>query len=250
MRDNINNDDNYENKEINNEEKIDKNDVTREINLDDLYDGAINNTVVIDPITNNEILVEQKNKNYTALSIILAIIILLSLYFIYNKTSLVNKAHEVTPVTTTTINKEVSNNSTGILSCNYTLKNNSESIDANYTANFENSKVLSSTFEYTVVSVSNTISTNVSNLQTEYENYYINNASTKGITTTFDKNEKGFTFTSEVKYNNADFDSLKIEEGKTVLYIKPNKNDNYNDLKEEYTKNGYNCTILNVKEVD
>ena len=29
--------------------------VTREINLDDLYDGAVNNTVVIDPITNNEI---------------------------------------------------------------------------------------------------------------------------------------------------------------------------------------------------
>ena len=34
--------------------------VTREINLDELYDGAINNTVVIDPITKDEILVETK----------------------------------------------------------------------------------------------------------------------------------------------------------------------------------------------
>ena len=39
--------------------------VTREINLDDLYDGAVNNTVVIDPITNNEILMRSKKPNFT-----------------------------------------------------------------------------------------------------------------------------------------------------------------------------------------
>ncbi len=38
----------------NDEELIeDPENVTREINLDDLYDGSVNNTVVIDPITNN-----------------------------------------------------------------------------------------------------------------------------------------------------------------------------------------------------
>lgn len=46
----------------NDEELIeDPENVTREINLDDLYDGAVNNTVVIDPITNNEILLADKS---------------------------------------------------------------------------------------------------------------------------------------------------------------------------------------------
>lgn len=249
MNDNINDENNIENKEIKNEENMETKDITREINLDDLYDGAINNTVVIDPVTNNEILVAPKKKNYTLLSIILCVIILLSLYVIYNKTSLVNKPHEVKPVTTTAVKREVSNNDSGILSCSYSSKSDSESLNAKYTANFENSKILSSTFEYNVVSLGS-ITTTVSDLQSQYENFYINNASVKGITTTYDKNEKGFTFISEIKYSNADFDSIKIDEGKTILYIKPSKNDSYNDLKELYTKNGFNCTILNVNEVD
>ena len=67
----------------NDEELIeDPENVTREINLDDLYDGAVNNTVVIDPITNNEILLADKKHNYTIVGIIVAVIILLVLYYV------------------------------------------------------------------------------------------------------------------------------------------------------------------------
>ena len=55
--------------------------VTREINLDELYDGAINNTVVIDPITKDEILVETKKSNRKIIGILFAVFILLILYF-------------------------------------------------------------------------------------------------------------------------------------------------------------------------
>ena len=37
-------------KDINEDSNIENN-VTREINLDELYDGAINNTVIIDPVS-------------------------------------------------------------------------------------------------------------------------------------------------------------------------------------------------------
>lgn len=38
------------------------NNITREINLDELYDGAVNNTVVIDPVTNDEVFLPSKTK--------------------------------------------------------------------------------------------------------------------------------------------------------------------------------------------
>ena len=60
--------------------------VTREINLDDLYDGAINNTVVIDPITKDEVLMtKDRRPNYAIIGIIIAILALLILYWVNNK---------------------------------------------------------------------------------------------------------------------------------------------------------------------
>ena len=49
--------------------------VTREINLDELYDGAINNTVVIDPVTNDEVLMTSKKTNYTFIGVLLSILV-------------------------------------------------------------------------------------------------------------------------------------------------------------------------------
>ena len=56
----MNEDENKKEKIIDNEPE----NVTREINLDELYDGAINSTVVIDPITNDEVLLRQKKGNF------------------------------------------------------------------------------------------------------------------------------------------------------------------------------------------
>ena len=76
--------------------------VTREINLDELYDGAINNTVVIDPITKDEILVETKKSNRKIIGILFAVFILLILYFVNNKLDVNKKNATVEPNTSTT----------------------------------------------------------------------------------------------------------------------------------------------------
>lgn len=62
--------------------------ITREINLDELYDGAINNTVVIDPVTHDEVLMASRKPNYTFLGVLLSILILLIFYYISNKTEI------------------------------------------------------------------------------------------------------------------------------------------------------------------
>ncbi|MCI5732949.1 MAG: hypothetical protein MR296_02800, partial [Tenericutes bacterium] len=64
--------------EENDENKLDDiDDVTRKIDLNDLYDGAVNNTVIIDPVTQNELLYKKRKPNITFIIILIAIIILL-----------------------------------------------------------------------------------------------------------------------------------------------------------------------------
>ena len=62
--------------------KKEEDNITREINLDELYDGAINNTVIIDPVSKDEILELNKKSNKMLIIIILVTIILLVLYYV------------------------------------------------------------------------------------------------------------------------------------------------------------------------
>ena len=130
--------------------------VTREINLDDLYDGAINNTVVIDPITNKEVLMSNKKPNYTILGVALAIIILLLLYYLNNKSSFGRKTTDVEP--NTTVNTRTTQDiesEYGTLTCTYKSNSDAESQDVTYTANYENSQITTTSFNYVVISNSN-----------------------------------------------------------------------------------------------
>ena len=133
----------------NDEELIeDPENVTREINLDDLYDGAVNNTVVIDPITNNEILLADKKPNYTIVGIIVAVIILLVLYYVNNKSDLGRTTKDVEPKVTTTAKEETEDNTKGTLTCNYEAKSDAESQTVTYTANYEKNMVSKSEFNF------------------------------------------------------------------------------------------------------
>lgn len=231
-----NNDDNI------NENKINQ---TREINLDDLYDGAINNTVVIDPITKNEVLLKQKKNNTGLIVLIIFILLVLVLYYIYTKSDLNLQRREVSPKSTTTrttkiITREEEN---GKLLCSYTSKTDSEDITINYEAKYENKKIIISKYNYSLISKLDKISSIANGLKEEYENYYINNASIAGHNVVFESSDKGFSFSVETLYNAVNFDSIKVENDKTKFYIKPKESDTYETVKNELTLKGYSCSI-------
>lgn len=230
-----------------NNTKDDVNDegVTREINLDELYDGVINNTVVIDPVTNDEVLLPSKKPSYTLIGAILAILILLVLYYVNNKTDLGRTTKNVEPKTTTssvsnTDNHEVQD---GVLTCTYNSKGDAETQTVTFVANYKNSVVINSNFNYVVMSNLDTTSAVIEDLKSQYENFYINNAAVMGNNITFEKNEKGFTFNAETNYNTSDFDKVMLTNGQTILYVKPEKSDTYEILQKAYTDKGFSCVI-------
>ena len=220
--------------------------VTREINLDDLYDGAINNTVVIDPVTNNEVLLQNKKPNYTIIGVIVAIIILLVLYYVNNKTDLGRTTKDVEPKTTVSTKKnDVIDVKNGMLTCNYSSKGEAESQTATFVANYENSVITTTNYNFVVITNTDTESAVVSDLKSQYENFYINNASVKGNNISFEKTDKGFTFNIETDYMNSDFNGITINDGQTVLLVKQKKEDTIDSLKEAHINKGYSCTITN-----
>lgn len=240
--------------EINEEETLDESFealedpeyVTREINLDDLYDGAINNTVVIDPITNNEVLLANKKPNYTIIGVIVAIIVLLLLYYVNNKTDLGRTTKNVEPKTTTStkiINEKKDEN--GVLTCNYSSKSEAETQAVTFIANYENNTITTTNFNFVVISNSESESAIVTDLKTQYETFFINNASLTGSNVSFEKDEKGFTFNVETDYKKNDFDEMNITDGQTILYVKPQSTDTIDSLKNTYTDKGFSCVLTN-----
>lgn len=231
---------------VDNEENFINDGVTREINLDELYDGAINNTVVIDPITNDEVLLPSKKRNYPFLGVLLAICVLLVLYYINNKTDIGKTVKDVEPKTTKkTITEPVkSENNTGNLNCTYASKSDSESQNITFTLNYENNILINSSFNYVVISNLDSSSTIIEDLKNQYETFYINNSNITGNTVIFEKNDNGFTFDVETIYNNdTEFDKISVTSGQTILYVKPSPYDTYETLKQAYENNGFTCTI-------
>ena len=221
---------------------IDQDNMTREINLDDLYDGAINSTVIIDPISNNETLVPVKKNNYTILGIVLAILILLSLYYINNKTDLISKNNVKVSTTTKAITtKKVTDK--GTLTCNYNSKSDAETQEVTYTANYISDKITNSEFNFVAISNTDSKSAVIDDLTTQYETLYLNNLAVSSNTISFDKNNKGFTFNIKTDYQKTGFNEITTAEGQTILFIKPTLEDTIKSLQDAYTKKGFNCLI-------
>lgn len=231
------------------EENIDN--MTREINLDDLYDGAINNTVQLDAVNKNEIFIENKKSSYAIFGIIFAILVLLSLYYLYNKTNLGGTVKNVAPITTTTTKKEIVEEEqekqtlSGTLSCSYTVKSDNESQVVSYNANFADDKIENSMFNYVVIANTEVTETSVTQtLINEYENFYIANTDILSNNLIFEKNDQGFTFNLSLDYKNIDVDSLMFTENETIFLVKPTSLDTYDVVKLSYEASGYTCSII------
>lgn len=216
--------------------------ITREINLDELYDGAINNTVVIDPVTHDEVLMTSRKPNYTFLGVLLSILILLIFYYISNKTEIGKEKKVVKPKTTISSSENKKEGKSGELTCNYLSKSDAESQTVTYNLRYENEKLLYSEFNYVVVSNLENTSEVVNVLINKYENFYINNSSNTANNITFEKNEKGFTFNVKTDYtkNNIELNEAGSE---TILYVSPSHSDTYLSLSDSYTNKGFTCSL-------
>lgn len=228
----------------------DEDNITREINLDELYDGAINNTVIIDPVSKDEILELNKKSNKTLIIIVLIVIVLLALYYVNNNFDInifnnkkENKA-QVTTTTTITTTKKIEEN--GTLVCEFNAKSDSDSTNITYTANYVDSIIKSSEFNYVLISNLDSVSEESTKLQSEYESYFISNASVIGNNITFEKTDKGFNFNDKIDYATVDFNSITVEEGKMNYFVKPNFGDTYLNLKETYEKKGFSCKLTSM----
>lgn len=235
----------------NNDEKSEEvNNDTKEINLDELYDGSVNNTVVIDPITNDEVFLETKKSSVLFILLLIIIIILLLLYFIKFKTPIGKTTKAVVPNTTTTtiasttnVVSEEKKSLSGSLTCDYNTKTDQEQQKVIFNVNYKDSKIVDTLFDYNVISLLDSESSLVSSLKNEYESFYINNVSVTGNNVTFIKNDKGFNFKVETNYETVNFDLITLKDEETKLYIKPSSNDTFNSLKESYESIGYKCII-------
>lgn len=229
--------------------KKEEDNITREINLDELYDGAINNTVIIDPVSKDEILELNKKSNKILIIIILVTIILLVLYYVNSNFDLNifnKKKEDKTQSTTTTITTTKKLEENGTLICEFNAKSDSESQTVTYTANYVDSIINKSEFNYVLMSNLESISEESSKLQSEYESYFINNAAVVGNNVTFEKTEKGFNFNDKVSYDIVDFNAITIEDGKMNYFVKPSAGDTYLILKDAYEKKGFSCKLTSV----
>lgn len=229
--------------EINDEKDQDSN-VTQEINLDDLYDGAVNNTMVIDPVTNEEIILPKQKRNPLFIIAVLLVIIFLVLYYFINKASFMSPKANVAPVTTLPITTNEVKTS-GAYSCVYESKSDAETQKINSIISFEVDKIKSVNFTYSVISTGENKSAVSEDLTRQYETFYTSNANLTGTKMSFLKDDGGFTFNVMMDYDIIDFNLISMIDGQTVMYVKPNKDDTIEIVKESYESKGFNCNLVN-----
>ena len=228
-----------------NDEKDQDSNVTQEINLDDLYDGAVNNTMVIDPVTKEEIILPKQKRNFLFTIIVLLIIIFLGLYYFINKTSFMSPKANVAPVTTTAPVTTNEVKTSGAYSCIYESKSDAETQKINSLISFETDKIKSVNFTYSVISTGDVKSAVNEDLTRQYETFYTSNANLTGNEMSFLKDDSGFTFNAVTNYDIIDFNLISMAEGQTVMYVKPNMNDTIELVKENYESKGFVCTLVN-----
>lgn len=238
--------------EINEKKELENESVTREINLDELYDGAVNNTVIIDPVTKDEMFVLNKKINFTIVLVVICILTLLVLYYINNKTNLINEQEKVKPnvTTTTTANAVLKEDvkPSGSLSCKYNSKSDTETQFALFDLVYEKGVLKNSNYNYNLTATGDNTTTIIEELKTQYESLYINNSALKGNIVTFEKDDMNFSLNILSDYTNEEFQGIVIEEGKTLLFVPVSIEDSYEDIKEKYEAIGFSCSLLEMEQ--
>ena len=74
------------------------------------------------------------------------------------------------------------------------------------------------------------------NIYNSSSDNYLKNLTIDNVS--FEKNDKGFTFTVKSDYSVLKFEDIKLVDGKTVLYVKPDSKDTVDSVKEAYINDG------------
>ena len=220
-------------------------DMTREINLDDLYDGAINNTMILDPVTKNEVIMENNKRNYTLISILVCALILLVLYYVITKSSLSNEEAKVEPSTTKVPVITSKNNSN--LVCNYNDKNENYSLTASLEVNFIEDKISYNKLSLNGLLISDIPTEDYNNIITAYEELFTLNSDNTFNKLSFIKEDKSFSFSSELNFDE-EYLSLVNTDKKYSFYKEYTQEDTINSIKDSYTDLGYTCLITEGKD--
>lgn len=220
-------------------------DMTREINLDDLYDGAINNTMILDPVTKKEVIMENNKRNYTFISIIICVFILLILYYVTAKSPLSKEEAKIEP-STTKLPVVTSKNSSNLV-CNYNDKNESYSLTSSLEVNYENNEITYNKLSLNGLLISEIPTEDYNNIIIAYEELFTLNSGNEFNKLTFIKEDKSFTFTSELDFSK-EYMSLINTDKKYSFYKEYLEEDNINSIKDAYTNLGYTCLITEGKD--
>lgn len=219
-----------------------------EVNLDELYDGKINQTVIIDPISNSEVIIKDKKPHFPFFALLGAIIVLL-IFFTYKKVDYIaifNKYKNQIFNDTTTIITTTKSKVENTLTCTYTSLYNGININNNIEVKAEDNVITtnSQSYSYTLVNDTNQLKYNefISFFDTVYEKLN----GTTGVNIEYNKEAKIFTFKLDCFYDISDFTLLKdtyTNESEYKTNLTMVKTDTINSIREKYNAMGYTCSL-------
>jgi hypothetical protein len=218
------------------------------VNLDELYDGKINQTVIIDPVSNSEVIIKDKKPHFPFFALLAALIVLL-VYFTYNQVDYIgiitkysNMLFDKKTTTATTTKKKVETT----LTCTYTALYSGINISNNIEVKAENSAITTNSQDYSYTLTNDTNQLKYNEFVTFFDSTYQKLNGITGINVEYNKETKMFTFKLDCFYDVADFTSLGDTYTNEVEY-KTNltmiKSDSMNVIKDEYTALGYTCSL-------
>ncbi|HOZ54223.1 MAG TPA: hypothetical protein PKY25_02730 [Bacilli bacterium] len=218
------------------------------VNLDELYDGKINQTVIIDPVSKNEVIIKDKKPHFPFFAILAAIIVLL-IYFTYNKVDYIgiiskysNMIFNKRTTTITTTKKKVEST----LTCTYTSLYNGINISNNIEIKSEDNVIITNSQDYSYTLTNDTNQLKYNEFITFFDSVYQKLNGITGINVEYNKEAKVFSFELDCFYDVADFTLLGTPYTNEVEYktnLTMSKSDNINTIRNEYNAMGYICSI-------
>lgn len=219
-----------------------------EVNLDELYDGKINQTVIIDPVSNSEVIIKDKKPHFPFFALLGALIVLL-IFFTYKQVdyiSIFNKYKNQLFNKTTTIVTTTKKKTESTLTCTYTSLYSGININNLVEVKAEDNAITTNSQDY-----SYTLSNDINQLKYNefvlfFDTVYEKLNGITGVNIEYNKEAKIFTFKLDCFYDIADFTILKdlyTNEAEYKTNLTMVKTDTINSIRDKYNAMGYTCSL-------
>ncbi len=223
------------------------------INVDEIYDGKLNQTIIIDPVSQKEVIVKNTRKPHIPFfSLILAILVLF-IFFTYKKIDyieLINKYtneilnkkdKEVTTKKATTIKSEIRT-----LSCTYQALYNGITINNTISIKETDDVITTNSHTYNYTLSDQTFINNYNTFLTYFDSIYEKLNNTRGLNVDYNKVTNGFSLKVVGFYDILDFGTTSAtyeNENEYKSSLTMIKTDTIDSLKLKYETIGYTCNL-------